>query len=245
MTQAATSSAAAPQPPAHIAIIMDGNGRWAKARGLPRVAGHQRGAEAARIAVRSCGELGVKYLTLYAFSSENWKRPATEVDDLMSLLRYYLRREIGSLAEQGVRLRFIGSRERLAPDIITEIEDSEARTRANSGLTLVVALNYGSHEEIVQAARSLAEDVAAGALRPSDIDEARFAERLSTSDIPNPDLLIRTSGEQRLSNFLLWQAAYSELVFLDACWPDFNRESLEQAIREFHSRDRRFGATHG
>ena len=245
MTQAATSSAAAPQAPAHIAIIMDGNGRWAKARGLPRVAGHQRGAEAARIAVRSCGELGVKYLTLYAFSSENWKRPAAEVDDLMSLLRFYLRREIGSLAEQGVRLRFIGSRERLAPDIITEIEQSEARTRANSGLTLVVALNYGSHEEIVQAARSLAEDVAKGALRPADIDEAMFAARLSTADIPNPDLLIRTSGEQRLSNFLLWQAAYSELVFLDTCWPDFSRESLDQAIREFHRRDRRFGATHG
>ena len=245
MTQAATSSAAATKPPAHIAIIMDGNGRWAKARGLPRVAGHQRGAEAARIAVRSCGELGVKYLTLYAFSSENWKRPATEVDDLMSLLRYYLRREIGSLAEQGVRLRFIGSRERLAPEIIAEIDDSEARTRVNTNLTLVVALNYGSHEEIVQAARSLAEDVAAGALRPSDINEAIFTERLSTSDIPNPDLLIRTSGEQRLSNFLLWQAAYSELVFLDTCWPDFNRDSLDQAIREFHRRDRRFGATHG
>ncbi len=245
MTQAATSSAAAPQAPAHIAIIMDGNGRWAKARGLPRVAGHQRGAEAARIAVRSCGELGVKYLTLYAFSSENWKRPVAEVDDLMSLLRFYLRREIGSLAEQGVRLRFIGSRERLAPDIITEIERSEALTHANSGLTLVVALNYGSHEEIVQAARLLAEDVAKGALRPADIDEAMFAARLSTADIPNPDLLIRTSGEQRLSNFLLWQAAYSELVFLDTCWPDFSRESLDQAIREFHRRDRRFGATHG
>jgi undecaprenyl diphosphate synthase len=245
MMEAATSTAAAPRPPQHIAIIMDGNGRWAKARGLPRVAGHQRGAEAARIAVRTCRELGVKYLTLYTFSSENWKRPAAEVDDLMALLRYYLRREVGDLTEQDVRLRFIGSRDRLAPDIIAEIEQVEARTRGNSGLTLVVALNYGSHAEIVQAARSLAEDVAAGALRPADINESSLAERLSTTDIPDPDLLIRTSGEQRLSNFLLWQSAYAELVFLDTCWPDFNRDSLVGAIDEFHRRDRRFGATNG
>ncbi|MBM3506315.1 MAG: isoprenyl transferase [Alphaproteobacteria bacterium] len=245
MREAVVSSSQAPRPPAHIAIIMDGNGRWAKARGLPRVAGHQRGAEAARIAVRTCRELGVKFLTLYAFSSENWKRPASEVDDLMALLRYYLRREVSDLTEQDVRLRFIGSRERLAPDIISEIEHAEARTQHNSGLTLVVALNYGSHEEIVQAARSLAQDVANGVLKPSDIDENTFAERLSTSDIPDPDLLIRTSGEQRLSNFLLWQAAYSELVFLDTYWPDFSRENLETAIAEFHRRDRRFGTTNG
>ena len=245
MAEPASVNASAPKPPVHVAIIMDGNGRWAKARGLPRVAGHQRGAEAARAAVRTCRELGIQYLTLYAFSSENWKRPAAEVEDLMTLLRYYLRREISELVTQDVRLRFIGSRERLAPDIIAEIDASEARTRNNTGLTLVVALNYGSHEEIVSAARQLAAESVAGKLRPEDIDEQMLAARLSTADIPNPDLLIRTSGEQRLSNFLLWQAAYSELVFLDANWPDFARESMEAAVAEYHRRDRRYGGTRG
>ncbi|MSP21305.1 MAG: isoprenyl transferase [Alphaproteobacteria bacterium] len=240
-----STSAVAAKPPVHIAIIMDGNGRWAKARGLPRVAGHQRGAEAVRAAVRACSELGVRYLTLYAFSSENWKRPVAEVKDLMSLLRYYLRREVGELEAQGVRLRFIGSRERLAPDIVTAIGAAESRTRHNEGLVVVVALNYGSHEEIVHAARSLARDAAQGTVRPDDIDETMFAARLSTDGIPNPDLLIRTSGEQRLSNFLLWQAAYAELVFVDANWPDFTRESMESAIAEFHRRDRRYGASRG
>ncbi len=245
MIEPVSTSAVAAKPPVHIAIIMDGNGRWAKARGLPRVAGHQRGAEAARAAVRACRELGVRYLTLYAFSSENWKRPVAEVEDLMSLLRYYLRREVGELEAQGVRLRFIGSRERLAPDIVTEIEAAESRTRHNEGLVVVVALNYGSHEEIVHAARSLARDAAHGTVRPDDIDETMFAARLSTDGIPNPDLLIRTSGEQRLSNFLLWQAAYAELVFVNANWPDFTRESMESAIAEFHRRDRRYGASRG
>ena len=231
--------------PAHIAIIMDGNGRWAKARGLPRVAGHQRGAEAARAAVRACAEYGVKYLTLYAFSSENWKRPAAEVDDLMGLLRFYLKREIGDLATQGVRLRFIGVRERLAADIVAEIEAAEKVTANNEGLTLVVALNYGSHEEIVRAARALALEARDGKIAPEDIDEKLFAQRLQTDGIPDPDLLIRTSGEQRLSNFLLWQAAYAELVFVDTNWPDFGRDSLEAAIREFNRRDRRYGASSG
>ncbi len=241
----ATRSAPALRPPVHIAIIMDGNGRWAKARGLPRVAGHQRGAEAARAAVRACAEYGVKYLTLYAFSSENWKRPAAEVDDLMGLLRFYLKREIGDLATQGVRLRFIGVRERLAPDIVAEIESAEHATAHNDGLTLVVALNYGSHDEIVRAARSLAVDTRDGRIAAEDIDEQMFARRLQTDGIPDPDLLIRTSGEQRLSNFLLWQAAYAELVFVDTNWPDFGRESLEAAIREFNRRDRRYGASSG
>ena len=243
--EAASRSAPNLRPPVHIAIIMDGNGRWARARGLPRVAGHQRGAEAARVAVRACRDFGVQYLTLYAFSSENWKRPADEVDDIMGLLRVYLRREIGDLEAKGVRMRFIGSRERLDPEIVSSIESAEGRTAHNSELVLIVALNYGSHEEIVQAARSLARDAIAGVLKPEDIDRELFATRLSTHDIPDPDMLIRTSGEQRLSNFLLWQAAYSELVFLDVCWPDFNRESLEAAIGEYHRRDRRYGATHG
>ena len=241
----ATRIAPALRPPVHIAIIMDGNGRWAKARGLPKVAGHQRGAEAARAAVRACAELGVQYLTLYAFSSENWKRPATEVDNLMGLLRFYLKREIGDLAEQGVRLRFIGVRERLASDIVAEIEAAETRTANNAGLTLVVALNYGSHEEIVRAARSLARDAVAGRIDPDAIDQEQFAARLQTIDIPDPDLVIRTSGEQRLSNFLLWQAAYAELFFVDTNWPDFGRDSLEAAIREFNRRDRRYGASSG
>ena len=241
----ASAHAAASPPPRHVAIIMDGNGRWAKARGLPRVAGHQRGAEAVRRAVEGAQELGISYLTLYAFSSENWKRPPAEVDDLMGLLRVYLRRELAELHKNGVRVRFIGERERLAPDIIELIEQAEATTGRNDGLTLVIALNYGSHAEIVSAARRIAVEAVAGRIRPQEIDEAVFARFLHTSAIPDPDLLIRTSGEQRLSNFLLWQAAYAELVFMDILWPDFTKESLREALHEYHRRDRRYGATSG
>ncbi len=232
-----------PAPPRHIAIIMDGNGRWAKARGLPRIAGHQRGAEAVRKVVRSCAELGVSYLTLYAFSSENWKRPATEVDDLMGLLRVYLRRELAELDRNNVRVRFIGDRSRLAADIIDMIGAAERATEGNTALTLVVALNYGGQHEIVEACRAITAEVVAGRGRVDEIDADLFAGHLQTAEIPDPDLLIRTSGEQRLSNFLLWQSAYTELVFMDTLWPDFSKKSLEDAIHEFHRRERRYGDT--
>ena len=232
-------------PPVHVAIIMDGNGRWAKARGLPRIAGHQRGSEAVRRVVEGAQDLGIGYLTLYAFSSENWKRPRSEVEDLMGLLRVYLRRELAALHRSGVRVRFIGERHGLASDIVSLIDEAESRTAGNGGLTLVIALNYGSHNEIVCAARAIARDVADGRLRPDDIDEACFAGYLQTIDIPDPDILIRTSGEQRLSNFLLWQSAYTELVFMDTLWPDFNKQNLVEAIHEFHGRERRYGATSG
>ena len=242
MVSASSVRPEAATSPRHIAIIMDGNGRWAKARGLPRAAGHRQGAEAVRRAVEAAQQLGVAYLTLYAFSSENWKRPRTEVDDLMGLLRLYLRRELAELHKNNVRLRFIGDRQALSRDLVALIDEAEGRTVGNTGLTLVVAINYGSQREIILAARALATDVAAGRIAVDDITEESFASRLQTRDIPNPDLLIRTSGEQRLSNFLLWQSAYAELVFLDLLWPDFNKSSLEDAIHEFHRRERRYGA---
>lgn len=231
--------------PTHVAIIMDGNGRWAKARGLPRVAGHQRGAEAVRKTVKACRELGIGYLTLYAFSSENWKRPAEEVGDLMQLLRVYLRKELNELDANNVRIQFIGDRSRLAGDITTLIEDAESRTRANTGLCLIIAVNYGGQAEIVEACRRIAAQAAAGSLQPDAVDEAVVAANLQTAGLPDPDLLIRTSGEQRLSNFLLWQSAYSELVFMDVLWPDFSKKTLLEAIEEFQHRDRRYGATSG
>ncbi|MTJ84096.1 MAG: isoprenyl transferase [Telmatospirillum sp.] len=230
-----------PVPPMHVAIIMDGNGRWAQARGLPRTAGHRRGAEAVREAVRSAAALGVSYITLFGFSSENWKRPQGEVRDLMGLLRLYLRNEIRDLHSNGVRLCVVGDRDRLDPDINTLIRDAERKTASNTKLTLILALSYGGRQELVSAARALAEDVKAGRCEPGDIDEQMFSERLFTAGIPDPDLLIRTSGEKRISNFLLWQCAYAELVFLDVLWPDFSREDLEQAIREYHGRERRYG----
>lgn len=239
----ALPSSAGPAAPVHVAIIMDGNGRWATARGLPRTLGHQRGAEAVRRSVKGAAELGIRYLTLYGFSSENWKRPAAEIDDLMGLLRLYLRSEIAELDRNGVRLRVIGDRERLGSDIVRLIEDAEARTRGNTRLNLTVALSYGGRAEITQAARRIAAAVQRGELRPEDIDEALFARFLLTDGIPDPDLLIRTSGEQRISNFLLWQSAYTELLFLDRLWPDFSKDDLEDAIREFHRRDRRYGAS--
>jgi undecaprenyl diphosphate synthase len=243
--KAAPQPSAPSRPPRHVAIIMDGNGRWARARGLPRVAGHRQGAEAVRRAVVACIELGIDYLTIYAFSSENWKRPEREIDDLMGLLGLYLRNEVAELAERGVRVRFIGDRGRLSPDIRRLIDAAEASTRANRALTLTVALNYGGRHEIVRAARRLAEDAAAGRLDPSTVTEAAFAARLDTHDIPDPDLVIRTSGEQRLSNFLLWQAAYAELVFLPTLWPDFRKADLEDAVSEFCRRERRYGGSGG
>jgi len=231
--------------PQHVAIIMDGNGRWAHARGLPRIMGHKKGAEAVRATVTACGELGIDYLTLYAFSSENWKRPMEEVDDLMGLLRHYLRNELNRLNRNNVRLRCIGQRERLAPDIVNLIEDAEARTAANTGLTLVLALNYGGQAEIVDAARQIARRVQQGLLDPALIDETMFATHLQTKDFPDPDIIIRTSGEQRLSNFLLWQAAYAEFLFIDDYWPDFTKDRLLDAVNEYRSRDRRYGARSG
>jgi undecaprenyl diphosphate synthase len=229
--------------PTHVAIIMDGNGRWARARGLPRVAGHRRGAESVRRTITAAAELGVRYLTLFGFSSENWKRPTAEVDDLMGLLRHYLRGEIADLHKNGVRLRVIGDRTKLAPDIVTLIDNAEAMTRENPGLTLIVALSYGSRAELAAAARAIAQSVRDGRLSVDAVDEALVERFLTTAGIPDPDLLIRTSGEKRLSNFLLWQSAYTELVFMDTLWPDFTRQDLEEAIREFQRRERRYGAS--
>ena len=231
--------------PRHIAIIMDGNGRWAQARGLPRVAGHRRGAEAVRRTVTAAGELGIPYLTLFGFSSENWKRPLEEVDDLMGLLRHYLRGEIAELHRNGVRLRVIGERGRLASDIVTLIDNAEELTRDNCGVNLTIALSYGGRAEIIAVMRMLAVQAAAGRLPPDAIDEAVISQHLFTADIPDPDLLIRTSGEQRISNFLLWQCAYAELVFTKTLWPDFGRADLERAIADFGGRDRRYGASIG
>ncbi len=228
--------------PAHVAIIMDGNGRWARARGLPRTEGHRRGAQAARAAVTGAVELGISYLTLFGFSSENWRRPAAEIDDLMGLLRYYLRSEVDELHRQGARLRIVGDRRRFSDDIVRLIDEAERRTGSpEPRINLTVCLSYGARGEIVQAARALAEEVRAGRLAPEAIDEAVFARHLLTHGMPDPDLVIRTSGEKRLSNFLLWQSAYAELVFIDCLWPDFTKQDLEDAIREFHRRDRRYG----
>jgi undecaprenyl diphosphate synthase len=234
-----------PAPPVHVAIIMDGNGRWATARGLPRIAGHRTGAEAVRRTVRAAAELGIGYLTLFGFSSENWKRPLPEIDGLMGLLRHYLRGEIAEIHRNGVRLRVIGQRARLAPDIVTLIENGEALTRDNTGLQLTIALSYGGRDEIAAAARSLAQQVAAGTLDPEAIDEIMVGEHLLTADMPDPDLVIRTSGEQRISNFLLWQTAYAEFSFTDTLWPDFAKSDLEKAVQDFHGRDRRYGASVG
>ena len=231
--------------PHHVAIIMDGNGRWAKARSLPRVAGHRRGADAVRRVVRGAGELGIPVLTLFAFSTENWTRPAEEVNDLMGLLRHYLRNELEELHRNGAQLRVIGNREGLAPDIVRDIADAEKLTRGNARIDVNICINYGARDEILQATRSLARRVTAGELSADDIDEVRFERELLTAGVPDPDLLIRTSGEQRISNFLLWQCAYAELVFVDTLWPDFGKDHLEQAIAEFRRRERRYGGVGG
>ena len=231
--------------PRHVAIIMDGNGRWAKSRGLPRVAGHRRGADAVRRVIRGAAELGIPMLTLFAFSTENWTRPADEVSDLMGLLRHYLRNELEELSRNGARLRVIGDRDRLARDIVSDISDAEARTHANSRIDVNICINYGARDEILRAARNLARQAVAGEITPEQIDERRFESQLLTAGLPDPDLLVRTSGEQRISNFLLWQCAYAELVFLDTLWPDFGKEHLEQAISEFRRRERRYGGVSG
>jgi undecaprenyl diphosphate synthase len=246
MSTASLPATADPTPgPHHVAIIMDGNGRWAKARGLPRVAGHRRGADAVRRVVRGAGELGIPVLTLFAFSTENWTRPADEVNDLMGLLRHYLRNELEELHKNGARLRVIGNRDGLATDIVRDIAEAEKMTRANGRIDVNICINYGARDEILQATRNLARRVAAGELAADGIDEARFEQELLTAGVPDPDLLIRTSGEQRISNFLLWQCAYAELVFVDTLWPDFGKDHLQQAIAEFRRRERRYGGVGG
>src|SRR5215468_10923810 len=227
--------------PRHVAIIMDGNGRWAAARGLPRSEGHRRGVEALRRTVRAAGDLGIGILTIFSFSSENWSRPPTEIRELMGLLRRFIRNDLIDLHRNGVHIRIIGERQDLDPEIRRLLEEAEERTKSNDKLTLVVAFNYGGRQEIARAAQRLAAEVAAGRLQPADITAERISGRLDLPDLPDPDLIIRTSGEQRLSNFLLWQAAYSELVFVPTYWPDFDRAALEFAIREYQQRERRFG----
>jgi undecaprenyl diphosphate synthase len=227
--------------PRHVAIIMDGNGRWAASRGLGRSDGHRRGVEALRKTVRAAGELGISYLTIFSFSSENWSRPAAEVAELMGLLRRFVRNDLAELHQNNVRVRVIGERADLSPEIGRLLVEAEELTRNNTGLQLIIAFNYGARQEIARAARRLALDVAAGKLDPASIDVDSFARFFDAPDVPDPDLIIRTSGEQRLSNFLLWQGAYSELVFIPDYWPDFDRAKLEAVILEYGRRERRFG----
>jgi undecaprenyl diphosphate synthase len=228
-------------PPTHVAIIMDGNGRWAKARGLPRIMGHRKGAEAVRRAIQAASDCGVSYLTLFGFSSENWNRPEDEVGELMRLLRFYLQSETADLHAKGVRIRVIGDRTKFGKETVDLIEFAENQTRDNTNLTLVLALSYGGRQEITAAVRAIAEDVVRGALTLDKISEDLVSNYLLTRDIPDPDLLIRTSGEQRISNFLLWQSAYTELVFVDRLWPDFQEKDLQAAIDVFNARERRYG----
>ena len=227
--------------PRHVAIIMDGNGRWAKRRFLPRIAGHKAGAEAVRDVVRAARDFGVQALTLYAFSSENWRRSTEEVSDLMGLLRLYLRREIRALHAENVRLHTIGDLSGLGKDLVALAQEGIELTKNNTGLNFVLALNYGSQDEMVRAVRDIATEVQSGRLSPDEIDCESIEKRLDTNALPPLDLLIRTSGEKRLSNFLLWQAAYAELLFVDTLWPDFNRKALGEAIADFGTRERRFG----
>lgn len=242
MSQPPTSSSQ-PQSdlPRHVAIIMDGNGRWASARGMTRIEGHKKGAEAAQRAVEAARDLGIEYITLFGFSSENWRRPATEVDGLMNLLRYYLKKETNELHKNDACLKVIGDRSRLPQDIVELIEQAEDVTKNNKGLTVIIALSYGGRQDIVFAAKKLAEDVAAGKITAEAVDEEAFAARLMTANIPDPDLMIRTSGENRVSNFLLWQLAYAEMYFTPTLWPDFCKKDLEEAIAFFAGRERRFG----
>jgi undecaprenyl diphosphate synthase len=227
--------------PRHVAIIMDGNGRWAQGRGLPRSAGHRMGVEAVRRTVRAAIEIGVQYLTLFSFSSENWARPASEIDDLMGLMKRFIRRDLVELHQNNVRIRVIGERDGVDAELLELIDEAVTLTEGNNALDLVIAFNYGSRAEIARAARRLAHRVAEGSITPEEITPDALAAALDTQGVPDPDLLIRTSGELRLSNFLLWQSAYTEFVFLEACWPDFGRDLLQQAIDEFRRRDRRYG----
>jgi undecaprenyl diphosphate synthase len=227
--------------PRHVAIIMDGNGRWARARGLPRAEGHRRGVQTLREIVRHAGEIGIEILTLYTFSSENWSRPAEEIGELMSLLKRFIRRDLAELHKANVRVKIIGERAGLPRDIAGLLNDAETTTRGNTGLLLVVAFNYGGRNEIARAARRVASDVAAGLLKPEDVTEAALEARLDTAGIPDPDLIIRTSGEERLSNFLMWQSAYAEFVFVPTLWPDFHAADLDRALDTYLARERRFG----
>ncbi|MBI1273904.1 MAG: isoprenyl transferase [Alphaproteobacteria bacterium] len=231
--------------PMHVAIIMDGNGRWAAARGLPRTMGHRAGIEAVKRTLEACKSLPVKYLTLYSFSAENWRRPLDEIEELMQLLRFYLRSELANMHRNGIRVRIIGERDKLPKDIVDMVNHAEELTKDNQALTLVIALSYGARQEIAAAARAIAEKVSTGALRPAQVDEGEVMAALYTHDLPDPDLIIRTSGEQRLSNFLLWQSAYAEFFFTETLWPDFGARDLEAALGEFQRRERRYGATVG
>jgi undecaprenyl diphosphate synthase len=226
-----------------VAIIMDGNGRWAQQRARPRSFGHREGVEALRRTVQAAGDLGLPYLTVFGFSTENWRRPQDEVSTLMDLLRLYVQRDLDRLTREGVRVRVIGQREGLSSDIIAIIDNAEERTRHNAALNLTIAFNYGAQDEIARAARRLAEAVARGDILPEAVTQEALASRLDTADLPEPDLIVRTSGEFRLSNFMLWQAAYAELVFLDVLWPDFDRAALEAAIHAYQGRERRYGGT--
>lgn len=238
----ATVETGTPGAPKHVAIIMDGNGRWAAKNGVSRGKGHRKGADAVREAIEGAINSGVSYLTLYAFSSENWNRPAEEVSDLMGLLRMYLKKEVRTLSKEGVRLRVIGQRRTLSQDIKNMIETAEEQTKANSRLTLVIALSYGSRDEIVHAVKAIARSVKSGSQSIETIDEHSVEQALFTYGIPDPDLIIRTSGEQRLSNFLLWQSAYAEFLFTPVLWPDFTSQTFSDAVEDYMSRDRRFGA---
>ncbi len=230
------------QAPRHVAIIMDGNGRWAEMRGLPRTEGHRHGVEALRRTVRAAGELGLAHLTVYSFSTENWRRPKSEIGFLLGLLKRFVEKDLVELHSAGVRVRMIGNRaERMTPEILALIERAERLTVNNTGCSLNIAFNYGARDEIVRAARQLARRAAAGEIAPEAIDETLFSAALDTADIPDPDLLIRTSGEERISNFLLWQCAYAEMVFTQTLWPDFGKDDLVRAISQFRNRDRRYG----
>jgi len=227
----------------HVAIIMDGNGRWAAERGLPRIEGHRQGVETVRQVVKTVAELGITHLTLFSFSSENWSRPKQEIYDLFGLLRRFVRRDLAELHKNNVKIRVIGSRVGLEDDILRMLDDAVALTKDNTALNLTIAFNYGARDEIARATKRIAEDVKAGRIAPEEITQDRFAAYLDAADLPDPDLLIRTSGELRLSNFLLWQLAYAEFVFVDAYWPDFTKEVFESAIAEYQRRSRRFGGT--
>ncbi len=243
MSRGPKPSGAAPATavPRHVAIIMDGNGRWAKGRGLPRSAGHRAGAEAARKALRGAGEAGVECLTLYAFSSENWRRPATEINDLTGLLKFYIKKELDALHKEGIRLRILGDHTAFESEVAEMVDHAVEKTAGNDRMTLAIALNYGARTELVRATRRIAEKVRSGGLSPESVDEASIEAELDTVGLPPLDLLIRTSGEHRLSNFLLWQAAYAELLFVDTLWPDFDGETMRSALAEYARRERRYG----
>lgn len=230
------------KPPLHVAMVMDGNGRWAKRRGLPRTLGHQAGVEALRRIVQAAPELNIRWLTMYGFSTENWSRPAAEVAELMALPQRYFKNDLARLEREGVRVRVLGREQGLSRELLKICREAEARTAGNDALHLSIAFNYGGQADITDAARRFAEEVAAGRAKPGDLDEALFARHLSTRDLPPPDVIVRPSGEQRLSNFVLWEAAYAEFVFQDVLWPDYTPEHLGQAIAEYYTRDRRYGA---